>query len=499
MLAVLFGAAACYGVLAMTDPPGPGLDPDTMSYLGAAESLVRHGDLRIPSAHWLSGDSTEALGHFPPGYPIVIAGPVALGASPVQAARGIEAAAAFATVALAVWLAGAVAGDVAGAMAGTVLLVSPSFAFDHWQIISEPLCLALLMATLVLMTWSRRPWTYGLAAAAAGIVRYAAVGSTGAVALWAYGTTGSRSERLRRAAVAAAPSVILQTLWTIRSAIEGGEIRTFGLRGNLDATFRELMSTLGAWLAPSVPAGWASGVLAVAVGVVAVAVLAREARRTAAAADDSAAPRRRFLCAAALVAGCYAAFVVFSRLFVDETIPFDVRILSPFIVPAEVAAAVAFVAAAGTWSRPARAIAAVVGLAWLSGSAAATVGAVRDALDGGWGYASDEWRTSALAEWLRTEGRSRAIFSNNTATAWFLTQRPSRDVPETLAADSVAEFGRALRARDGVLVRFPFDLEEGAVPDSLARRLGLVEVAHFPDGVVWAPAGARPGGGLSRR
>lgn len=495
MLAACFGAAACYGVLAITDPPGPGLDPDTMSYLGAAESLVRHGDLRIPSAHWLSGDSTEALGHFPPGYSIVIAVPVALGASPVQAARGIEAAAAFATVALTVWLAASVAGGIAGALAGAVLLVSPSFAFDHWQIISEPLCLALVMATLLLMTYSRRPWTYGLAAAAAGIVRYAAVGTTGAVALWAYGTTGGRGERLRRAAVAAAPSVVLQTIWTIRSAIEGGEVRSFGLRGNLPATFRELTSTLGGWLAPSVPAGWIAGVVAVAVGVVAVAVIARQAGPAASAVEEPAEPRRRFLRAAALVAGCYAAFVTFSRLFVDETIPFDVRILSPFIVPAEAAAAVALVAAARPWRRPARAAVALAALAWLGGSAAATVGAVRDALDGGWGYAGDEWRTSALAEWLRTEGRSRAIFSNNTATAWFLTGRPSRDVPQTLDADSVARFGRALRERDGVLVRFPFDLEEGAAPDSLARRLRLVEVAVFPDGVVWAPAAARPGGG----
>jgi len=500
VLAVLLGAVACYGVLAVTEPPGPGLDPDTMSYLGAAESLVRHGTLRIPAAHWPSDDSTEALGHFPPGFPILIAVPVALGAPPPQAARGIEAAAAFATVAFAVWLVGAVAGPGAGVLAGVVLIVSPSFAFDHWQVVSEPLCLALLMATLALMTYSSKPWTYGLAAAAAGFVRYAAVASTGAVALWAYAMGGSRRERLRRAAVAAAPSVVVQTLWVLRSAAEAGEVRSFGLRGGLGATFRELMSTLGAWLAPSVPGAWTQGALAVAVGVVAVAALVRETRPPHGASAGAPATSRgpRFLAAATLLAGCYAAFVTFSRLFVDATIPFDVRILSPFIVLTEVAAVAAFAAAWRRWGTRWRAAAALAALAWLAGSALATVQAVRDALDGGWGYASDESRASRLGAWLRADGAGHAIFSNNTATAWFFTHRPSRDLPETLEADTVAAFGRVLRAEHGVLVQFPFDLEAAAPPDSLANRLGLIEMARFPDGTVWAPPPGRGGGGRPR-
>ena len=494
-MAVLLGSVACYGVLAITEPPGPGLDPDTMSYLGAAESLVRHGTLRIPAAHWMDADSTEALGHFPPGFPLAIALPVALGAPPAQAARGVEAAAAFATVALAVWLVGAAAGAAAGLLAGAVLLVTPAFAFDHWQIVSEPLCLALLLATLALMTTSRRPWTYGIAAAAAGMVRYAAVASTGAVVLWAYGLEGSRRERLRRAAIAAAPSLIAQTAWTIRSALEAGEIRSFGLRGNLLPTFRELMATLGAWLAPSAPGPRAQGALAIGVAAVALLLLAGQARSSSGPEDaPRRAPPRRLVAATSLLAACYAAFVLFSRLFVDETIPFDQRILSPFIVLAEVAGVAALGGAAAGWSRRVRAAAGAAALAWLAASAAATVHGVADALDGGWGYASDEWRGSPLGAWLRSAGRGAAIFSNNTATAWFVTHRPSRGVPDSLDADSVAAFGRVLRDRHGVLVRFPFDLEAGAPPDSLANRLGLTEMARFPDGVVWGPAPVAPAG-----
>jgi hypothetical protein len=82
--AVLLGAVACYGVLAMTEPPGPGLDPDTMSYLGAAESLARHGTLRIPAADWWDADSTEALGISLPASPSPSPSPSRSGCHPFR-------------------------------------------------------------------------------------------------------------------------------------------------------------------------------------------------------------------------------------------------------------------------------------------------------------------------------------------------------------------------------------------------------------------------------
>ncbi|HEX5972669.1 MAG TPA: hypothetical protein VFY85_12135, partial [Gemmatimonadaceae bacterium] len=66
--AVLLGVLAFALVLAVTDPPGPGLDPDALSYMGAAESLVARGTYRIPTAPWTSADSTSPLAHFPPGF-----------------------------------------------------------------------------------------------------------------------------------------------------------------------------------------------------------------------------------------------------------------------------------------------------------------------------------------------------------------------------------------------------------------------------------------------
>ena len=490
VLVALLGTAACYGVLAMTEPPGPGLEPDSMSYLGAAESLVRHGTLRIPAASWDDADSTSPLGHFPPGFPLAIAIPGALGAPPVQAARGVEAAAAFATVALAVWLASACAGAGAGALAGVLLLASPSLAFDHWQVISEPLCLALLMATLALMLHSRRPLLSGTTAALAGLVRYAGASATLAVVLWAFGRSGTLRERTRRAALAAAPSTVLYALWVFRTELESGAVRTFGIRGNLGPTVRELLATLSAWLAPALSPSWVQGLVAIVVGAVAATLLLRAVRLPAGKAEGAAPAAmllQRLMRAAGLLAACYAALVIFSRLFVDEGIPLDERLLSPFILLAEVAAAAALYASWKAWQPRARAVGAGVAVLWLAASAWATVRAVQDATDGGWGYSSDEWRGSALGEWLRTQARGLPIYSNNPPAVYFLTHRPSRDVPVSLDPDSVGALGHVLAERGGVLVRFPYDFEPAASPDSIARRLALPQLAAFPEGVVWGP------------
>jgi hypothetical protein len=489
LLAALFGAAAFYGVLSITAPPGPGLDPDSMSYLGAAESLVWRGTLRIPAAHWSDADSTSPLAHFPPGFPLAIAVPVALGAPPEQAARAVEALAAFATVALTVWLAAAATGLVAGSLAGAILLVTPGLALDHLQVLSEPLCLALLAATLALMVGSRRPVLSGTGAAAAGLVRYAALSATGAVVLWAFGLEGSLKQRLRRALLAAAPTIVLQSAWVLRTASESETVRSFGIRGNLGPTFRQLGETTDAWLAPSVAGGWMQSVLGIVVGAGAILVLVRGAgasKRVAASSPTA----WRLLRAAGLMAGCYVAVVLLSRLFVDETIPFDERLLSPIFLFATVAVAAACGALWPAWRRGVRVAAGLLCVVWLGASARASARAVGEGNEGGWGYANDEWHGSRLGAWLRTEGRGAEIFSNDPAGAWFLTHRPSREVPPTLDPDSVGEFGRVLGERRAVLVRFPDDYEPSAPAESLALRLGLHQLAVFADGAVWGPPSA---------
>src|SRR5215469_14910652 len=88
------GALAFGLVLLGTQPPGPGLYGDSAGYMGAAESLARHGTLRIPFAPYVSADSTSPLAQWPPGFPVLIAGPMLAGASATTSARLVVAASA---------------------------------------------------------------------------------------------------------------------------------------------------------------------------------------------------------------------------------------------------------------------------------------------------------------------------------------------------------------------------------------------------------------------
>ena len=483
-IAALFGAVACFGVVAITEPPGPGLDPDSMSYVGAAESLVHHGSLRIPMSSWSDADSTSALRHFPPGFSLAISVPVALGADPGQAARGVEAVAAFATVALAVWIAAAIAGPAAGTLTGVALLAAPALALDHARILSEPLCFALLVAMLALMLFSDRPFLYGLAAAAAGLVRYAAVPAGGAAVLWAIGRPGDLRERLRRAALAAIPTALLSGPVMLRSVLESGAAHGIKPRLDLGPMARELGATLEAWLAPAMPAGVGAALVAVVVAGAGIALL-RDAASGRAGRPQPGSPARSLMAAAALVAACYAAFVFVSRVFVFDNIPFDDRMLSPVMLLVLITMAATFGACWRAWTGRVRGAAAALAGLWLVASAWGTVRAVGDARDGGWGYASDEWRDSRLGPWLRAEGRSTEIFSNDPAAVWFLVHRPSRDLPEALDSAALDDFARTIAGRRAVVLSFGQDYEPMASPDSLARRLGLKRLASFREGTVW--------------
>ncbi len=483
VLAALFGAAACVGALVVTEPPGPGLDPDAMSYLGSAEALVRQGSLRIPMATWDDPDSTSALTLFPPAFPLLIAVPVALGAPAVQAARGVEAAAAFGTVALVVWMVAAAAGPGAGALAGTLLLATPAMALVHVPVLSEPLCFALLALTLALMATTRHPLAYGAAAAAAGLVRYAALSAVGAALLWAFGLRGPLRDRLRRAALAALPAFVLEGAWALRTFRPGAGHRVL-VRGALGRSLGELRGTLAGWLAPAGGSSLLAAATALLVGAAAVWLVLRTVGRLRTGSSGS---EGRLLQAAGLLAACYAAEVLASRVLFFDNIPFDYRILSPLLLLAELAVAVCVGVAWKTWTPWARrGVAAAIGL-WLVASAVSSVRTASIARDGGWGYASDEWRRSPLAGWLRSEGRAYEIFSNDPAALYFVDHRPSRGLPPAPTPQVATAFGRALAARKGALVRFPEDYDEMAAPDSLATRLGLRRVAEFPDGVVWVP------------
>ena len=84
---LMLGALAFAGALGITSGAGPGLDPDSMSYLQAANTLAHGGALRDVQRDWASVDSTMPLAHWPPGYSVAIAGVERLGADAADRGR----------------------------------------------------------------------------------------------------------------------------------------------------------------------------------------------------------------------------------------------------------------------------------------------------------------------------------------------------------------------------------------------------------------------------
>ena len=365
--------AAFFLVLTATDPPGPGLDPDAMQYMGAAESLAAHGRYQIPSAPWWNSDSTSALAHFPPGFPTALAIPVRLGMTPPQAARLVNALAAAVTAAVVVLLVSeAAASLVAGALAVLALFTMPAMHLVHLSVLSEPLFLACTALALAAMTRRRlHPLLAGIPAAVGILTRYAGLSLVGATALWFFADgRGTLRERLRRAALALLPGLLAQGAWVLRTKRIGGpaQIRQFALYGDVTPMLRQGGATLRDWLVPDAGVatepmpyrGWLAFAAAVMLAILMAVALRRAwaTHRAATAppsaiepASTSADAPWRLLVATGLIAICYMGMLVVSRLVADPGIPLDQRLLSPFLLLATIAIAVSI---ALWWPAPGR-------------------------------------------------------------------------------------------------------------------------------------------------
>ena len=277
--AIALGLLAFAGVFAITSGAGPGLDPDSMSYMHAASTLVHGEGLRDIDRDWRSADSTMPLAHWPPGYPVAIASAERIGLGAVQGARIIGALAALVTIATIVWLVAGVAGIGAGVVAGLLVMVTPSVVQVHESVLSEPLFIALLALTLAAMVRvADRPLVSGVLAAVASLVRYAGISLVGGVVLWQLARAGTIRQRITRALVAALPAIVLQGVWVLRTMHSAGpgSIREVSIYGQLAYTLHEGWQTTSAWLVPGMGELW--GVF-VAVGVaVLLAIAIRESR-----------------------------------------------------------------------------------------------------------------------------------------------------------------------------------------------------------------------------
>jgi hypothetical protein len=498
--AVLIGLAAFWGVIEVTEPPGPGLDPDALAYLGAGASLGHGHGLRVPSASWSSNDSTAPLVHFPPGFSAAIALGVAGGATPVNAARFIEATAAAVTAVSIMLAANLAAGAIAAIAAIGIAAATPALLMVHSSVLSEPLFLALL----ALFTWqlsrerrtndTTRTLLLGALAAAATLVRYAGASLVVAVVFEAWWTVDGawRSTwrvRARRAFVAAELPVVALAIWTLtRPHSEDAEkIRDVGIyTQGLGHTLLGGVQTAARWLAPGIETK-SGHVIAVALMAGALCALAWRTGRTARR-GLLPATERRLHRAVAIVLASYAAVVGASRLLADPGIPLDDRMLAPVFLLIALGAGVAL---ASLWRELFRdrreliILTAGITASWMWGSAQVGAGWVDDFGTDGGDLAAHEWAASPLVAWAGQAPPGTPLYSNWPAAIWFHTARPTHEIPADLDSSTALEFRAKIEREHGALLAFSAHAGDYAPPDSLAAMAGLVAVQRWPGGTIW--------------
>jgi hypothetical protein len=80
------------------------------------------------------------------------------------------------------------------------------------------------------------------------------------------------------------------------------------------------------------------------------------------------------------------------------------------------------------------------------------------------------------------------LYTNWPAALYFNAGRASHDLPDVTDALTLRRFRDRLARNHGVLVAFSAPNSDVAPPDSVARVLGLRQIARFSDGSVWGLA-----------
>lgn len=468
--------------------------------------------MRVPFASYAAADSTSAMAQWPPGFSIVLSGPLRAGVEPRSAVRIVQAAVGACTVALTAVLVATATAPVWGAMTAVALLVTPAFVAVHLNVVSEPLYLLCLAIALWAMVWGGdRPLGYGLAAAAAVLVRYLGVAAIVGAGLWGVLQPGPATTRARRAAVSVIPGIVAHELWSAYMRWTGAVARPVHWDRQVGGAARALLGSTAAWLAP-----WDGSVVArtgckLAIGAAIVVGLAVEIRAWArarrsrdrrTAPDDGiqlaepsmGAPPIRLLAACILLAGCHIAALLAARLVYSDVSLYD-RVLAPVHYLASVAVVVLLGSRWAAVATPVRATLALLGAVWMVGSASATGSLLRSAVSVGLDHANVSERESPTIRWLRTYGGEQPIYTNEPAKIYYQLHRDSRSLPWVLDADTVQTLDRALLARPGAVVWFlggtaasylAVDLlPRASTPAKLEAALPLRVRARFDDGIVW--------------
>jgi hypothetical protein len=502
---VLLGLAGVLGAAIVTRA-GAGLDADSVTYLDAAQNLVRGRGLTLtPGLSVESNPLAPApFTHHPPLFPALLGAFAWLGVDALAGARWLN------VLLLGVngFLVGLTVLSWTGsrrlALLGTLLVMGSVDVFKtHAWVLTEPIFLTGVLAGLWALALDlERPRHLALAGAVvaialASLARYAGLALIGtgalAIALWSPLRSPHRWTRAALFAVAASAPLIA---WLARNratqgTLTGKRLVVHTLPGD---RARQGLDTLSGWLLPDVAPRMARyAVLLLAALLVLAAWWYARGRGETGPASRRMRVGARLL---GLFALLYGSLVYATISFFDAHVPLDGRLLAPLYAVA-VVLALAGVARLSSRAPGVRSLA-LGAMVLLAGVSLTRTGlwAVGSQLDE-MGYASRLWRESALVAEVKALRDDVRVFSNAPDALYVLTGRPARLVPltadpftrqeNTRYAEDFGRLERDLRGRSGVVVYFRWLRWRWYLPSEreLIQRLGLVTIATAREGAMY--------------
>ncbi len=397
-----------------------GVTPDSVAYLGAAESLLGQGSLDTVQ---LDG-SWGPLSHFPPAYPLLLAGWGFLAGLTPGSFLALNAVLLSLSLLLLALLIRATTEDPTTTFLGTALGavgIPTLVTFSHlW---SETLFLPLLLGALWALNRSRDQEGAGPVAlagvmvAVAGLTRYLGMGlvPVGWWALW------GRKSRRRGGRIGLFTVLALgpTVLWTLARA--GGDGGLLGREPTLHLPDLDALGlglqTLSVWLVPlPLPPGIRTGLAMAALGALFLVT-----RRSA----PPFPPRLAGWSALALVL-----YVLAARALIDAAIPFDHRMLGP-VYPLGILWALGRMAslpATSPRSLQRRTWPAVLGALVLL-SLARPLAGPQAFRSGTRGYLDPYWQSCGILQGVRELPADTPILTNRPDALYFLSGRRGAALP----------------------------------------------------------------------
>ncbi|HZO86868.1 MAG TPA: hypothetical protein VFB38_00910 [Chthonomonadaceae bacterium] len=439
---------------------------DSVNYIGAARHLLLGEGLQDVILT-LDGKPMP-LTHFPPLYPLLLAGIGLSGIEIPTAARWLNSLLFGVNVGLVGLL---VAHYTRRSPFFTLLgaffmLASVDMLTIHSVAFTEPLfiCLTLLTLWLLALYLERPRWTLLLGAAGCAacalLTRYVGVAliAAGALGIWCLSCAALR-QKLQEIGLYVGVAVFPMALWAIHNKLAGGNAtdRKAGFYAFPEENLRLGLKTIGTWLVPGRVAGIFSGLLVLAC-IIGLIVwhrrLARQQERPTRAAPR---PLRALPGLLILYLAVYSATLITSIRFFDPLTALDLRILSPIYV-GTLLLVLCLAYDLVSWSDARRASAAVCAIGLLLVAkhlAGAVLWGVKTRHGEGVGYESAALRQSRIISRLETLPPTTRIFSNGPDTIYILTGRLASYLPYKTRSgylSDVAVMARQLAAQRGVII-----------------------------------------------